>query len=93
MKKVSWKNYKNIYTPKTYYTSVGSFKDYNFLQVKVSEANIGVSQDNTHHSKKVYHISLTDGYKDIRVKFYVQGLTNSKKVALEMLETFKNKAA
>lgn len=88
MKVSNWKKYQSICTPKTYYVTV---KGSNW-NVKVSLADIaGTNQDGVHHSKQVFHIVVSDGYRDLKLNFYQQGLVNCKKIALEMLEeVYKN---
>ncbi len=82
MKRTKWKIYKSVTTPKTHYVNV---QDSNW-NVKVIEQSIaGTNFKEAHHSKKVYSIEVSNGYKAVKLKFYSLGLIASKKLALEML--------
>lgn len=83
MKTTNWKIYKSITTPKTHYLNVEGSN----WNVKVIEQSIaGTNFKNAHHSKKVYLIEVSDGYKAVKLKFHSLGLVASKKLGLEMLE-------
>lgn len=87
MKTSNWKIYKSLCTPKTYYITVSGCN----WNAKVIEQFIaGTNFKNAPLSKKAYTIIISDGYKDVKIKFYSEGLLNSKKAALKMLQNNYN---